>query len=60
LEDNYIKLVDLKTNKTTIVVSLFDLTDVSDPNTQLALDNFMNVRSGTWTTARYLEVASVP
>lgn len=33
LEDNHIKLVDLKTNKTTVVVSLHDLTDVSDPIT---------------------------
>ena len=33
LENNDIKLVDLKTNITTTVVSLFDIRDVSDPNT---------------------------
>ena len=32
MEDNHIKLVDLKTNQTTVVVSLSDLTDVSDSN----------------------------
>ena len=29
MENNYIKLVDLKTSKTTNVVSLYDVTDVS-------------------------------
>lgn len=57
LEDSYIKLVDLTTNTTTNVVSLHDITDVSDLNTL-----FNHVRmmfSGTWTTSCYLSLATV-